>query len=182
MKVTSQQISKWIGDYLDKCGENVHKREWDKRYIYRHAPYNNADDCYHKWLDWVDENKDRLMALPTFEEILSELYKKEMKGIGPLTRYDTATQLAFPDKKFPKKVHLCAGAAKGARALDVICLAVDKQVFVNICPDFQKLSEAQIEDFLCIYKSYLLGEIKDDVESAPNTCRTAVKRRCGSLK
>ena len=95
------------------------------------------------------------MSLPTFEDILSELYKKEMKGIGALARYDTATQLAFPDKKFPQKVYLSAGAAKGARALNVIELVVDKQAFVNICPDFEKLSEAQIEDFLCIYKSHL---------------------------
>jgi hypothetical protein len=43
------------------------------------------------------------MALPTFEDILMELKKKEMKGIGPLTRYDTATQLAFPDNMFHKK-------------------------------------------------------------------------------
>lgn len=104
------------------------------------------------------------MILPTFEDILVELEKKEMKGIGPLTRYDTATQLAFPGNKFPKKVHLCAGAAKGARALEVMGPVVDKQVFVNICPDFAKMSTAQIEDFLCVYKSYLKGEIEDELE------------------
>ena len=171
MKVTKEQISKWIDDYLENCGDKVHQRKWKKKYIYLHAPFNNSEDCYHKWLDWVDENKERLTALPTFEDILTELYEKEMKGIGNLTRYDTATLLAFPDNKFPHKVYLSAGAAKGARAIDVIGLVLDKSVFVNICPDFRKLTEAQIEDFLCIYKSYLNGEIKDTEEIASKCCR-----------
>lgn len=179
MKVTKEQISKWIENYLEQNGERIHKRKWEKKYVYLHAPFNNAEDCYHKWLDWVDENKDRLMALPTFEDILSELYKKEMKGIGALARYDTATQLAFPDKKFPEKVHLCAGAAKGARSIDVTGSVVDKQVFVNICPDFDRMTTAQIEDFLCIYKSYLNGEIDDEQESTQEGCCKAKPRKHG---
>ena len=179
MNVTSKQISNWINDYIQKCGEHIHTRKWHKKYIRLHAPYNNSEDCYHKWLDWVDENTERLIALPTFEDILAELEKKEMKGIGPLTRYDTATQLAFPDKKFPNRVHLCAGAAKGAKALGVSGTAVDKQVFVNICPDFAKMSTAQIEDFLCVYKSYLKGEIEDEQESTSNGCCTAKPSKLG---
>jgi hypothetical protein len=46
--------------------------------------------------------------------------------------------------------------------LDVNGLVVDKQVFINICPDYASMSTAQIEDFLCVYKSYLSGEIKDE--------------------
>lgn len=163
-------IVKCIDDYLKQDGEKIHNRKWEKKYVHHHAPYNNEEDCYHKWLDWVDKNIDRLRAFPTFEDILAELEKKEMKGIGPLARYDTATQLAFPDKKFPEKVHLCAGAAKGARTLGVTGSVVDKQVFVNICPDFARMSTAQIEDFLCIYKSYLNGEIEDEQESTPKGC------------
>lgn len=173
MKVTSKQIAKWIEDYLKERGEDVHKREWQKKQEHHHAPFNNSDDCYHKWLDWVDENKERLMALPTFEDIISELEKKEMKGIGPLTRYDTATQLAFPDKKFPEKVHLNAGAAKGAKALGITGSAVDKQIFVDICPYFERMSTAQIEDFLCVYKSYLNGEIENGQETTPKACGKA---------
>ena len=180
MKVTNSQITKWIEDYLKQNGDNIHKRNWNKKYVYLHAPFNNAEDCYHQWLDWVDENKDRLRALSTFEDILAELSNKEMKGIGPLTRYDTATQLAFPDKKFPEKVHLCAGAARGAKALDVIGFVIDKQVFVNICPEFAKMSTAQIEDFLCIYKSYLNGEIDTEQELTPECCCNAKPRRSRS--
>lgn len=173
MIVTSKQISNWIEDYIDVCNGKVHNRKWNKKYAYLHAPYNNAEDCYHKWLDWVDENKDRLIALPTFEDIHAELEKKEMKGIGPLTRYDTATQLAFPVNKFPKKVHLCAGAAKGASALGITGSLVEKQVFIDICPDFTKMSTAQIEDFLCVYKSHLNGEIIEEQKIKPKACSKA---------
>ena len=158
MKVTQQQIAQWIKDYTNACGDGVHKRKWERKYIPCHAPFNNADDCYHKWLDWVADNEVRLSALPTFEDIMSELYKNRIKGIGPLTIYDTATMLAFPQGKFPQKVHLNAGAAKGAKALDVVGTKVDKQVFVDICPDFSGLSTAQIEDFLCVYSAYLMQD------------------------
>ena len=174
MILTNEQIAKWIDDYVNNYGESVYQRKWEKRYVYLHAPFNNSEDCYHKWLDWVEENKDRLCSFSTFEEILSELYKKEMKGIGPLVRYDTAIQLAFPDKKYPQKVYLSAGAAKGAKALDIVkAYAVDKQVFVDICPDFEKLSDAQIEDFLCIYKSHLNGEIDDKEELGSRGCSSS---------
>lgn len=155
MKVTSEQLAKWIDDYSNQCKYDVHDRKWEGKYIHSHAPHNNADDCYHKWIIWVNENEARLSVLPTFEDILSELYKNRIKGVGSLTLYDTATMLAFPKGKFPAKVYLHAGTARGAEALGVKGEIIDKQVFVNICPDFQKLTPAQIEDFLCVYAAYL---------------------------
>ena len=177
MKVTPKQIANWIDNYANNWGNKVYERSWNKKYEYHHAPFNNEEDCYHKWLDWVDENKDRLRALPTFEDILSELLKKEMKGIGSLTKYDTTTQLAFPDKKYPEKVYLNAGATKGAKALGVTGLIVDKQVFVDICPDFKKLTEAQIEDFLCIFKSHLMGEVEDEQDLTNRSCGNPKERK-----
>ena len=47
------------------------------------------------------------------QEILDKLEENAIKGIGPLTLYDTATMLAFQKGKFPEKVYLHAGAAKG---------------------------------------------------------------------
>lgn len=182
MKCTSKQLSKLIEDYLDKVGNRVHGRTWEKKYIGHHAPYNNSGDCYHKWLDWVDENAARLRELPTFEGIWNELKNKQMKGIGPLTKYDTATQLAFPMGKFPKDVHLNAGAARGAKELGVCEFVVDKQVFVNICPDFQKMSTAQIEDFLCIYYPYFVGDQEGILKlekGLKNGCSGKRKPICG---
>lgn len=176
MKVTSKQIAKWIDDYINshKVKYNVHSRKWEGKYIPSHAPFNNAGDCYHNWLIWVEKNKDRLRALPTFEDIHAELERNKIKGIGPLTIYDTATMLAFPLGKFPQKVYLHAGTAKGARALGVKGEVVDKQVFVNICPDFQKLTPAEIEDFLCVYSAYLLQDqvviSKIEDRAAKNPC------------
>lgn len=181
MKCTVQQLSKLIEDYLDNIGECVHKRKWEKKYIPTHAPYNNSDDCYHKWLDWVDDNFERLRELPTFEAIWEELNNKKMKGIGRLTKYDTATLLAFPMDKFPKNVHLNAGAARGAKELGVFEFIVEKQVFVDICPAFQKMSPAQIEDFLCIYYPYLSGDQQgiDRLENMlKKCCHKGRKSRC----
>ena len=159
MKVTSQQIARWIDDYTNNCRYDVRGRKWEGKYICGHAPYN-INGCYYEWLRWVEENKDILSALPTFEDILAELKRNAIKGIGPLTLYDTATMLAFPDGKYPARVYLHAGTAKGARAIGVIGKEADKQVFVKICPDFQKLSTSQIEDFLCVYAPYLLQNME----------------------
>jgi hypothetical protein len=68
--------------------------------------------------------------------------------------------LAFTDGKYPARVYLHAGTAKDTRAIGVIGKEADKQVFVNICPDFQKLSTARIEDFLCVYAPYLLQDME----------------------
>ena len=165
-----------IRRYLREYGEDVHTRSWSGKYIYRHAPFNNEQDCYHEWLKWVEDNKEYLAGLATFEDILQELYKKKMKGIGPLVRYDTATQLAFPQEKYPKQVHLYAGSAKGARTLGIKGCCVDKQVFVNICPAFEKLSTAQIEEFCSVYSPYITGNqerIKKIESSKRKKCRSS---------
>ena len=162
MKVTKKQIADWIDEYLETHGTAILKREWNGKYIHRHAPYNNSEDCYHKWLKKIEEQKDELMSLPTFEDILEAVSSKNMPmlGIGDLTRYDTATQLAFPKQKFPKDVHLHAGTAKGAKALDIKGKIVATDKFIEICEDFSKLNAAQIEDFLCVYSACLEGDVE----------------------
>lgn len=177
MNCTKEQISIWINDYRKQIGNSVNNRKWEKKYVYLHAPRNNSEDCYHKWLDWVDSNFEMLKKLPTFEDIHNALNAKTMKGIGPLTKYDTATQIAFPDKKYPSLVYLHAGAAKGAKGIDVFESKVDKHVFVDICSDFEKLNTAQIEDFLCIYKSHLNGEV-NNIKSNKGCAKQKKKRYC----
>ena len=34
MKVTNSQIAKWIEDYLKQNDDNIHKRNWNKKYVY----------------------------------------------------------------------------------------------------------------------------------------------------
>ena len=170
-------LNNGIQEYLNDYGDCIHSRSWSSRYVYGHAPYNNEHDCYHEWLRWVEEHKEELCAQSTFEDILQELHKKEMKGIGPLVRYDTATQLAFPQEKYPNQVHFYAGSAKGAKALGIKGCCADKQVFVEICSAFAKLSTAQIEDFLCVYSPYLTDD-KERIQKIESSRRN----KCGEPK
>ncbi|MBR2367086.1 MAG: hypothetical protein IKA81_00575 [Alistipes sp.] len=55
MLVTTQQIAKLIDDYINKgYADRVLKIEWRGQYIRGHVPWNNAEDCYHKWLKIVE--------------------------------------------------------------------------------------------------------------------------------
>ena len=161
MKVTCSDIQRWIDEYIEHCGMSVHTRKWEGKYINGHAPYNNADDCYHEWLKIVEANIARLTAIATFEELFEEVAKLKIKGIGDLTIYDTATMIGAKNGVYPQKVYLHAGAAIGAKALGVKGAEVDKSAFVALCPAFNKLTPMQIEDFLCIYKSHLQGNPKE---------------------
>lgn len=164
MLVTTQQIAKLIDDYINKgYADRVLNREWRGQYIRGHAPWNNAEDCYHVWLKIVEDNYERLSKITDFDELYKELEKLAMKGIGDLTIYDTATMIGCPNGVYPQRVYLHAGAAIGAGALGISGTTVDKSVFVKICPDFDRLEPIQIEDFLCIYKSYLQGQPKASI-------------------
>jgi hypothetical protein len=91
--------------------------------------------------------------------------------------------LAFPEGKFPKYVYLHAGTAKGAKALGVTSATivkngyVCKNVFVAICSAFNLLSEAEIEDFLCVYSAYLCQD-----QSKIQKIEARKKRFCNNPK
>lgn len=156
------EIKALIDEYANsKFAEGVMKRAWNKKYIPGHAPYNNTDNCYHKWLEIIDKNQPRLSKIALFEELHEEVSKLKIKGIGELSIYDTATLIGCPKGVYPTKVYLHAGTAEGARTLGIEGKVVDKSEFVKVCPDFNVLTPIQIEDFLCIYKSHLQGNPKD---------------------
>lgn len=158
MILTNSHIDRIIDDYTNRGGaSNVIRREWKHRYLRGHAPWNNEEDCYHRWLDIIDAEHERLNSIKTFDELYKEVEKLKINGIGDLTIYDTATMIGCPSKVYPDKVYLHAGAAEGAKALGVKGSVVDKSVFVAIFPAFTRLEPMQIEDMLCIYKSHLQG-------------------------
>ena len=162
MKLTNSHIARIIDDYVNRGGaSNVLRREWKHRYLRGHAPWNNEEDCYNKWLDIIDAELERLKSIKTFDELYKEVEKLKINGIGDLTIYDTATMIGCPNQVYPDKVYLHAGAAAGAKALGIEALVVDKSVFVSLFPAFDKLNPLQIEDFLCIYKSHLSGTAKE---------------------
>lgn len=98
-----------------------------------------------------------------------------IKGIGPLTVYDTALRIsAFLGKK-PDRVYLHCGALKGARKI----LGKVKGEYLNLSafPSiFHNMEPADVEDFLCIYKDQLDQEIAP-FATQPRDCGQQAKKR-----
>ena len=168
MKASIVNISKWIKEYLASGqANNVLNRKLSDKLIHRlqcDRKDENGVNISKKWLEHINKNLSKFDNLTDFESILDCV--KELAvgfyGIGELTIYDTATCIGCPKNIYPNVVYIHAGTKKGAKALDIIgSKTVEKDVFVGICADFNKLEPAHIEDFLCIYAPNLNGEIEE---------------------
>lgn len=111
------------------------------------------------------ENKKRLLKIineDNFRSIMIFLTSlgENIKGIGPLTVYDTAKRIACQKNIQLDAVYLHAGALEGAKALglcikkeDSYQLLCDEQV-KEVSPLYI-LNNGDIETFLCICKNKL---------------------------
>ncbi|MEM8751070.1 MAG: hypothetical protein AAGF28_12285 [Pseudomonadota bacterium] len=99
---------------------------------------------------------EELMAAKDFGTLHSVVKQtiQPVHGVGELTVYDVALRIgAFLGLK-PGVVYLHAGTRIGAAALGFSVESIKKDEL----PDaFAPLTEAEIEDFLCIYKDALRG-------------------------
>jgi hypothetical protein len=75
-----------------------------------------------------------------------------LKGIGALTIYDIAHRIGAHFGKAPDQVYLHAGTRIGARAFAIRGEFFDPAVLPKA---FSRLTAAEIEDCLCIYKDEL---------------------------
>jgi hypothetical protein len=75
-------------------------------------------------------------------------------GIGVLTAYDIAHRIGAYLERIPTRVYLHAGTRAGAKLLGIQGDAFDPTILPS---QFSRLSAAEIEDCLCIYKSELSG-------------------------
>jgi hypothetical protein len=75
-------------------------------------------------------------------------------GIGALTVYDIAHRIGAYLRKEPTRVYLHAGTRVGALALGIEDNVFDPKILPKA---FSKLSAAEVEDCLCIYKDDLRG-------------------------
>jgi hypothetical protein len=95
-----------------------------------------------------------LEKLSTFEELHERIERAigSMKGVGPLLVYDTAHRIGAHLKLEPRLVYLHAGTRVGARTLGLR----GKTLEVSKLPtELQKLTAAELEDCLCIFKDRL---------------------------
>jgi hypothetical protein len=77
-----------------------------------------------------------------------------IRGIGDLTVYDITHRIGAYIRRQPDVVYLHASTRKGARALHLSGKAIELSEFPT---EFRRLSAAEIEDCLCIYKDALRG-------------------------
>jgi len=77
-----------------------------------------------------------------------------IKGIGALTVYDIAHRIGAYFGKAPKHVYLHAGTRIGARALNIKGDLIGPKTLPK---PFIRLTPAEIEDCLCIYKDEMRG-------------------------
>ena len=83
-----------------------------------------------------------------------------VKGIGPLTVYDTAKRIGhlYPTPIYPKQyVYLAAGALDGAKALLGRSDLKFREPVCLFTPYFGSLSSIFVEDILCIFKDDFAG-------------------------
>lgn len=97
-----------------------------------------------------------VLACSSFDELhdLVEGATDDIRMIGPLTVYDVATRIgAYLDQQ-PKRIYLHAGTRGGARALG---LDGNRRTLERseLPREFRRLTPAECEDVLCIYKDHL---------------------------
>lgn len=100
---------------------------------------------------------EALRKIPDFAG-LHRLMQEEIGtiyGIGELAVYDIAHRIGAFLGKAPTLVYLHAGTRIGAEALSFRGNTIDPSLLPRV---FSRLSAAEIEDCLCIYKDELRGE------------------------
>jgi hypothetical protein len=97
-----------------------------------------------------------LQQVKTFDELLDfvEGAIDGVSGIGPLTIYDIALRIGAKLDFSPEKVYLHAGTREEAKALglDTSRGILELRELPN---ELRALAPHEIEDCICIYKSYL---------------------------
>jgi hypothetical protein len=102
----------------------------------------------------IDKKSD-IQKAKSFDELLIIVENCKIKGIGKLACYDTAQRIGANIKLFPEYIYLHAGTKIGA---EIILGRRLKEKFINrtdLPNPFhnENLTNAEIEDILCIYKN-----------------------------
>lgn len=98
-----------------------------------------------------------------------------IEGIGELTVYDIAHRVGAHFGKAPRLVYLHAGTRAGARGLNIKGDSIDP---ASLPEAFSRLSPAEIEDCLCIYKDELNGLRRRSHHCCSASAAARRRRRC----
>jgi hypothetical protein len=119
----------------------------------------------------------RLAKAPHFDAVHHLVNESigDIRGIGALTVYDIAHRIGAYLGKEPMRVYLHAGTKVGALAF-----GIEGDVFnPRMLPKpFSRLSAAEIEDCLCIYKKQLMGTPSESGNRTSGCVAARRPRRC----
>jgi hypothetical protein len=121
-------------------------------------------------------------ATPDFEKLHSAVERLigPISGIGELCVYDIAHRIAAFCGFEPKLVYLHRGTREGARALGFKGKTLDPALLPAA---FSRLTPAEIEDCLCIYKAALAsGKLALGAQPYASLCRPTHVRRKRSCR
>jgi hypothetical protein len=136
-----------ISDAIDHAAQAIDN---EKKHPHQHRIPNATLDSFAQNLQ---KNKSNIANAQTFDDLITEVEKAKISGIGDLAVYDTALRIGVYLNLHPTQVYLHQGTRTGAEKLLGKKLSGIKSLPVNCFPiDLQQLSAAEIEDILCIYK------------------------------
>lgn len=90
-----------------------------------------------------------------FHDLWLQLDAIKPWGIGPLTVYDVAERLGRYLRLTPRRVYLHAGPTLGAKALGIPVQNKQWLEMAELPEPLQALAADEVEDFLCVFNSYL---------------------------
>ncbi len=96
-----------------------------------------------------------------------------IKGIGALAMYDIAHRIGAHFGQAPRLVYLHAGTRIGARAFNISGDSFDPSILPKA---FSRLTPAEIEDCLCIYKDELRDGRRSRTACRKSGCVVPIRR------
>jgi hypothetical protein len=118
-----------------------------------------------------------LSAVAEFEALHEAVGKAigKKQGLGELAVYDIAQRIGAFLRKEPKLVYLHRGVREGAHALGFHGDTLDPTL---LPPAFSRLTPAEIEDCLCIFKNDLRdNQLRTGVLQRVSHCISSIKNR-----
>jgi hypothetical protein len=100
----------------------------------------------------LQRRRARITSVGSFDDLFDLLWSVRVRRVGRLAVYDTAVRIGWHLGLEPEAVYVHAGAAKGARELDLPTAGglVERR---DLPPSLRRLASDEVEDCLCIYKS-----------------------------
>jgi hypothetical protein len=121
----------------------------------------------------LQRSTKELLLVSNFAALHDTVERKvgTVHDIGPLTVYDVAHRIGAFLGKLPELVYLHSGTKIGAAALSLSGKAIHPN---ELPPPFSRLTAAECEDCLCIYKDAL----HDGISTIPSKPRRRFSRPC----